>query len=195
MSFFPAGFDPRAGIIGFLSLVEIDTADGTYRFLLGQDGRFTDVNGNVWLGSALGSVTALESAIGGIAPSGSLSMSYFQDPTMDDVIQQIKALGVDYVKGREVRFFLQPIGDVAEFSAPRFAPVRYMTRISRQLSYKFSGAQDRRITLSFEAWSEGRRAARRIALNTEGHKALTGSDNPSLKYMPTVDFETEKLFG
>ncbi len=51
------------------------------------------------------------------------------------------------------------------------------------------------MTLTFEAWTENRRAARRIILNTEGHANLIGEANPSLEMIPTVDFEEEKLFG
>lgn len=195
MSFFPADFDPRAQVTGVLDLVEVDHADGTERFLIGIDGQFRDTSGNLWLGSAMASVTGLESAIDGVAPEGSLVMSYFQDPTMPDLMLEIRDLGLDYVKGREVRFYIQPLMDVAEFYAPTVAPLRWLTRISRQVSYRANGARDRAITLSFETWAERRGAARRIALNTEGHAILTGSANPSLKYMPTVDFEPEKLFG
>ncbi|WHZ35762.1 hypothetical protein [Sagittula sp. MA-2] len=195
MSFFPSDFDPRAEIRGILDLCEIDTADGTVRFLIGEDGKLIDANGDEWVGSALGSVSSMESAIDGVAPSGTLSLSFFQDPDTGDVIQQIKDLGLDYVAGREIRFYILPLRSVADMTNQSRTPIKWCTRVSRQVSYKFSGAQDRRIALSFEAWSERRQAARRIVLNTEGHKQLTGSANPSLKYMPTVDFETEKLFG
>ena len=65
----------------------------------------------------------------------------------------------------------------------------------RRLTLTASGARDRRITLGFEPWTEDRRAARRIALNTEGHAKLTGSASPSLSFMPTETFEEEALFG
>lgn len=195
MSFFPSSFDPRAQVNGVLDLCAIDTADGTFRFLIGRDGIFTDSDGNQWMGSSLAQVTGLESAIDGIAPEGSLVLTYFQDPTIPDLIAQVKDLGLNYVKGREVRFYIQPLESVAAFYAPTVAPIRWLTRIARQVSYRANGARDRAITLSFEAWAERRGAARRLALNTEGHAALTGSANPSLKYMPTVNFEPEKLFG
>lgn len=195
MTFFPSDFDPRAPVRGVLSLCEIDTAGGTFRFIIGTDGIFVDAAGNEWLGSSLGNVSSLESAIGGAAPSGSITLAFFQDPDAPDMIQQIKALGVDYVAGREIRFYIAPLATPADMTNQTRTPVKWMTRFSRQISYKFSGAQDRRITLSFEAWSERRAAARRRVLNTEGHAEIIGRVNPSLVYMPTVDFEDEKLFG
>lgn len=195
MSFFPSGFDPRAEIKGVLDLCEIDTADGTYRFFIGQDGVIKDANGDEWIGSALASVSSMESAIGGVAPSGTISMSFFQDPDESNLIQQIKELGVDYVAGREIRFYVMPISSPEEMVNMTRTPIKWLTRKSRRISYAFSGAQNRSITLSFEGWAEQRRAARRIVLNTDGHKKLTGKENPSLRYMPTIDFEPEKLWS
>lgn len=195
MSFFPADFDPRDEVIAVLDLVEIDTTEGAYRFLIGTDGVFRDSAGNEWWGSALASVSGLESAINGVAPEGQIVMSFFQDPSMPDLIAEMKDQGVDYIAGQEIRFFLQPIRSQAEFRAPTTPPVQWMTRIMRQLTYTFSGAQNRQIGVSFETWAEHRKSARRIVLNTEGHEALTGSANPSLEFIPTVNFEEEKLFG
>ena len=42
-------WDPRADHVGILDLVEINTTDGPFHFMLGQDGPFTDVNGVEWL--------------------------------------------------------------------------------------------------------------------------------------------------
>src|SRR5690554_3463678 len=108
MSFFPADFDPRDEVIAVLDLVEIDTMDGTYRFIIGTDGVFRDSNGAEWWGSALASVSGLESGINGVAPEGQIVMSFFQDPTMPDLIAEMKDQGVDYIAGQEIRFFLQP---------------------------------------------------------------------------------------
>lgn len=195
MSFFPDDFDPRDEVIAALDLVEIDTPDGTQRFLLGTDGIFTDSEGRDWVGSALVSVSNLESAIDGIAPQGQITLSYFQDPTMPDLITEVRAQGAGYVDGREIRFYTQPIRTPAEFQAPTSPPLRWLTRVMRKLTFSASGAQDRSIGVSFETWAERRKSARRLILNTEGHEALTGSANPSLSLMPTNDFEEEKLFG
>lgn len=195
MSFFPAGFDPRAPVHRLLDLCEIDTADGTYRFIIGTDGVFTDTSGNLWRGSALGSVSDLQSALDGAAPEGSITLSYFQDPDDPDVINQLKALGVDYVRNREIRFFVQVCESEEQLYAPRWAPCKYLTRIMTGISFSASGAQDRSIGGTFETYGQRRGAARRIQMNTDGHAQLTGSANPSLEFAPTVVFETEKLFG
>lgn len=189
------GFDLRDDVVGVLDLCNINTPDGDFGFILGTDGIFIDINGKKWVGSTVLTVSRLQSAIDGVAPSGSVGMSFFQDPDQEDLISEIKALGVDYVDGRPITFYYQPISSHAEFYAPTIAPVQWLQRTMRTLSFKATGALDRSISLGFESWSEDRKASRRIMLNTDGHKLLTGVANPSLEYMPTVDFEEEKLFG
>lgn len=195
MTFFPPQFDPRQSVLAALDLVEIDTPDGPARFMIGVDGKFVDVNGNAWWGTQLASVTSLQSAIDGEAPEGSVTLEYFQDPSAPNLIAQIRALGLGYLNGRPITFYVQPIRSQAEFMAPTVPPIQWLRRTMRTITYSVRGAQDRSITLSFEAWSENRRAARRIQLNTEGHARLIGQPNPSLEWIPTTNFETEKLFG
>ncbi|WP_372570359.1 hypothetical protein [Ruegeria jejuensis] len=195
MSFFPADYNPRDPVIAALDLCEIDTPDGPARFMVGVDAMFVDVNQNEWWGSQLIGVTSLSAAIDGAAPEGNVTLSYFQDPNADNLVGQVRELGLDYVKGRPITFYFQPIRSQAEFMKPTTPPIQYMQRTMRTITTSRTGAQDRSISLTFEAWSEQRRAARRIVLNTEGHSKLLGVDNPSLEKMPTTDFEEQKLFG
>lgn len=194
MSFFPASYKSDEDVVAMLDLVKLDTPDGEARFIIGTDGIFTDAEGSIWTGSQLITVSNLKSAIGGKAPSGSLTLSFFQDPEADSLIEQIKQLGVEYIAGREITFYFQPIRSQAEFQAPTILPIRWMSRTMRSLTFASGGGQDRSITLTFEAWAEARRTARRIILNTAGHEALIGEPNPSLEFIPTTDFEEEKLF-
>jgi hypothetical protein len=191
----PAGIDPRAQGLGALELVEIDTPDGAARFLLGQDGSFQDVNGLWWRGARLGSVTELQSALQGAAPSGRLTLSYFQDPAAPDLVGQLQALGADYVRGREVRFLVQFFHDPGEVVAPTTAPVLWLTRIMTELSFSASGPRDRSIAVGFETAAQYREAARRLQFNIDGHASLIGYPNPSLTYAPTIDYQEEPLFG
>lgn len=195
MSFFPSLFDPRGPTTIALDLVEIDAPDGTHRFMIGNDGEFTDVSGNKWIGSTLAGVSNLQSAIGGAAPQGSITLSFFQDASDDDLIAQMQALGVDYVRGRPIRFYIQPCASVDEMYAPKTPPLLWLTRVSEQLSFSLNQASDRSIALSFETFASARNRAKRVVLNTEGHASIIGQANPSLTYMPTVNFEPEKLFG
>ncbi|MGR3452874.1 hypothetical protein [Pseudooceanicola sp.] len=188
-------WNPRDAVVGVLDLCNINTPDGDFGFLLGQDGIFTDVNGKRWYGSTLISVPKLQSAIDGIAPAGTIDLTFIQDPSMPDLVDQVKELGLEYLDGRPITFWIQPIRSMAELQAPVLAPHLHLTRTMRSLTFTASGARDRRITLGFEPWTEDRRAARRIALNTEGHAKLTGTANPSLTFMPTENFEEEALFG
>ena len=195
MAFFPETFNPRDPVIAGLDLCALDTPDGTIRLMIGQDGQFTDLDGNVWTGSQLVGLSSLQSAIDGIAPAGSLTLSFFQDPDAPALISQIRELGADYVNGYAIRFYVQPLNSFADFYAPTIAPLMHTTRVMRTVSFAATGAQDRSISVSFEAWSADRRSARRLIMNTEGHAALIGEANPSLEFMPTSDWQEEKLFG
>lgn len=195
MSFFPQTFDPRDDVVGLLDLVEVETQQGPARFLIGVEGVFRDVTGNEWVGSQLVSIGSLKSAIDGIAPEGTATLSFFQDPDAKNLITQLREQGTEYTVGKTITFFVQPIGSMAEFYAPTTPPIQWLQRVMTNIGYSANGALDRSITLAFEAWSQYRRSARRIAMNTEGHARLTGSPNPSLEFAPTVDFQEEKLFG
>lgn len=195
MSLFPEGFDPRGEVVFILDLVNINTVDGDFGFILGADGAFTDVNGKRWIGSTLLQGSDDELAIGGAAPSGSLSLSFFQDPSEPDVIQQMKDLGVAYVEDRPVTFHVQPLRSQAEFYAPVLAPIKVMTRTARRLAFGISGPLERSIVLSYESVFERRRQRRGLVYNTTDHAALTGAANPSLRYMPTTTYQEQKLFG
>lgn len=195
MSFFPSGFNPRDHRAGLLDLCLIDSTAGVGRFIIGADGVFTDTNGDQWFGSQLINAGSLGASIGGAAPEGSLTLSYFQDPNADDLISDIKELGVSCIEGRAITFYVQPVGSMAEFYAPTVAPIQWMQRTMRTLTFSADGAQGRSISLTFEAWTEQRKGSRRVVLNTQGHAQLIGESNPSLEFIPTVDFQEEKLFG
>ncbi|KAF0675066.1 hypothetical protein [Profundibacterium mesophilum] len=191
----PPTWTGREDVAGLLSLVEIDTTSGTVRLIAGQDGIFTDVQGRVWYGSTLLTVPKMQSAINGIAPAGEIALSFIQDPSQPDLIDQLRALGLEHIDGQGVRFFMQPLGSVAEFSAPVYPPHQYAKRIARRLTFSQSGARERRASVGFESWAAARANARRVVMNTEGHAQLLGAPNPSLEHAPTTDYEEEKLHG
>ena len=189
-------WNPRDDTPLILDLVNIQDNTGDYGFLLGIDGIFTDTTGKVWTGSRLLTVTNLQSAIDGVAPAGSISLSYVEEPGQNDLITRLKASGgVSIIAGRPITFYYQPILSVTEFYAPTIAPQQWLTRTMRTLTATTDGAQDRVLSVGFEAWSEDRRAARRKTLDERGHGALVGAANPSLEFMPSTNFEEEKLFG
>lgn len=195
MTAWPADFDLRAEVIGLLDLVEMDTPDGPARFMPGVDARFVDIAGREWIGSQLISGSAIEWAREGQAPEGELTLSYFQDPDAPDLIQQLRTLGSDYVRGQAVRFYVQPLGSVAEFSAPVYPPVLVATRVARTLTYEIDGDVSRRLTLSIESQLAARRGARGLYYTTEDHSRLVGAANPSLQFMPSESRVEEQLFG
>lgn len=194
MSVFPEWFDPRAEVLFALNLVSIDTPDGVFGFLLGVDGIFTDVNGLTWYGSQLIRGGDDEYSIAGSAPSGQLTLAFFQDPAAPDVVAQIRDLGANYVSGRDLVQYVQPLRSQAEFSAPTVPPIPVMTRVMRQIRYRLDEGQGRSIGLSYEGGFETRRQARRMVWNTVDHARLIGEANPSLQFVPQIYDREEKLF-
>lgn len=188
-------FDPRAEVIAVLELVSIDTPDGVFRFMAGTDGIFTDVNGNQWLGSRLISGGDMKASIQGEAPSGSLTLAFIPDPSGTDLISEIRALGTDYISGREIVFWDQPLLSMQEFYAPTLAPERTFTRTAGHVEYDLSGPMERRITLTFEGPFTGRNSAPGWQYTTNDHAALIGAANSSLAVMPTDTYQEQKLFG
>lgn len=195
MSLFPAGYDPRDDVVGMMELVSIDTADGVFRFVLGGDGIFTDTLGRRWIGSQLLDCSELRMSIQGEAPSGTIGLSFIQDPDDGDLIGQIKELGSDYIKGRELTFWLQPIKTMAEFVAPTIPPIPWLRRKAVHVEFDLTGLIERRITLAFEGPFTGRNTAPGLQYTVADHARLIGAANASLRFMPTDTFQEEKLFG
>lgn len=189
------GIPARDDITGLLGLIEIDTPDGPARFMVGVDGVFRDIEGRAWAGSQLLSANEIEWSRGGEAPEGSLSLSYFQDPAAPDLIAQIRDLGADYVDGRTLRYYVQPIGSMADFYAPRLAPVLIATRRAGAVTFELQGDIVRRLSLTVEGPLAGRRAARSRFYTVDDHTRLIGTANPSLEFMPLEPREEEALFG
>ncbi|MGL4309805.1 MAG: hypothetical protein ACRCSU_04905 [Paracoccaceae bacterium] len=200
MSFFPPGFDPRADIVRVLDLVNINTPDGDFGFLLGRDGKFTDVNSKVWWGSSLIDVPDLELSINGAAPAGSLTLSWFEDPTQrhdpdePGLIEQVMALGADYIRGRELSFYVQPMTDDSQLWAPTIAPIPVARMQMQSISFQLMGPSQRSLALTWEGAFRGRNTARGLYYTTTDHARLTGSANPSLTFAPMDGRQPEKLY-
>lgn len=195
MTIVPSGVTVGEDYFAGLYLVDIDTPDGSYGLIVGADGKFTDLNAKVWYGSTLFSAGDIEEARGGVAPSGSLSMTFFQDPDTPSLIEEIRAQGEDYIKGRECRFYTQVFADPDDLYAPKVAPILRNTRIMRGITFSATGAQDRSITVDFESVNEARNQRRGLVYNTTDHARLIGSANPSLSFIPQDNFRQQKMFG
>lgn len=194
MSLFPDWFRTRDRVVFALNLVSLDTPDGVFGYMLGVDGVFTDITGRKWIGSQLVEPGDDEFAMGGNAPSGSFTLSFFQDPEAPDVVAQVRALGADYVNGRPLTQFIQPLRDAGDFQAPITPPVQVMVRTMRKIRTSMDGAQGRAITVTYESAFETRRRARRLTWNVEDHARLIGEPDPSLQYAPQQYDHEEKLF-
>lgn len=196
MSLLPTGFDPRAEVIYLLHLVQIDAVSGTYGFMPGQEGVYRDINGFSWYGSQLISAGEVAWSRDGSAPAGALTMSYFQDPSAPDLMQQLRETGDDQVRGRPVRFYIVPMTDAAQFYAPTFAPILIATKRAGSLAVEYEGDVTRRFQLTLEGPAALRRAARGLNYTVQDHNRLIGAaGNPSLEFIPNDTRTEEKLFG
>ncbi|ETD02723.1 hypothetical protein [Rhodobacter capsulatus] len=188
-------FDPRAEYLAILDLVSIDTPDGVFRFIAGTDGIFTDINGHQWIGSRLINGGDMKASIQGEAPSGSLTLAFIQDPSGADLIAQIRELGTDYVRGREIVFWDAPIPSQSALYDGSVTPQRTFTRTAGHIEFDLSGPMERRITLTFEGPFTGRNTAPGWQMTTNDHSALIGSVNTSLRLMPTASYKPRPMFG
>lgn len=195
MSLFPPAFDTRSDLVIALMLAKVTTVDGAHGFIIGADGRFVDVDGGIWWGSQLLSSSDLEFSIGGVAPSGIITFSFFQDPDAPDLIAQVQALGFDYLSGQPIDFYVQPFASHEEMTAPVMAPIRIARRTIRRVSWTANAARDRSISVSFEGPFEARGGKRGRVYSVTDHGVLIGSPNPSLTYMPRQTYQDQKLFG
>lgn len=195
MSFWPSGFDPRGEVRGFLRLASIDAPSGLARFMIGQDGRFTDTSTNVWYGSQLIEAGGVTLSRDGTAPAVNISLSYFQDPDAPDLIEALHESGDTAISGAVVRFYLQPINDVAEFYAPVYAPILRATRVAAGMTFNMEGDVARSITLSLEGAFRARASRRGWFYTVDDHARLVGAANPSLGLMPTDSQVLYRLYG
>lgn len=198
MSLFPAGFNARAEVSGIIDLVEIDAPSGLARFMIGQDGVFTDALGRAWTGSQVIGCSGYDWSRGQSAEEGTLSMSYFQDPAAPSLIDQLRESGDIDIAGRAVRFWLQPLLSMGDFYAPVLAPVLAATRVARSVAFHAEGDTIRRLTLSFEGAMQYRRRTRGFLYTVSDHNRLLGGpdpENPSLEFVPIDGRPEEPLFG
>lgn len=198
MSFFPPEFNPRADVVGLLTLANVNTPDGDFGFLLGVDGKYTDITGKDWWGSVLIAGPDIEMPINGVAPAGQISLTWFADPTQVGVgaglIEDIKTLGADYVHGRALTFYVQPLTDMKQLWAAVMAPIPFAQVKMQSIGFALSGTSERSITLTWEGAFAGRNTARGLNYTTSDHARLIGAANPSLRYAPMDGRQVEKLF-
>ncbi len=196
MSFFPDGFDFTSPTALVFELVNINTSEGDFGFLLGSDGVFTDATGKDWIGSTLFSGEAPGVGLGGVAEAASLSISYADDPENPaEVIDKLRDLGSAYVAGRPVTYFLQCFDYEAQLYAPRYAPIQTATQIARHLSFDAPSAFERSVTLHMESEFAVRGQAKRLVYNTASHARQLGAANPSYEFIPTEARTERSLLG
>lgn len=195
MSYFPEGFNCRDDVSGLFHLVQVDTPDGPFRFLLNSEGVFTDTDGNEWLGAALVRDEALGFGLGGTAKASSMHLRMIDDPAdPDGLVSQILEIGSDYIKGRSLTRYVQPIGSINEMYAPKYPVQRVSEEVMDYITKEAPDAINRSMTLHLEGAFRVRGGARGLVYNVTDHARQLGTANPSYEFVPTEPRE-EKIFG
>lgn len=192
---FPEEYDFAAENVGLIELVELDTTEGICRFILNEDGFFKDNSGNVWSGSKLITASEIEYSINGSAPAVELSFSFIQDPDADDLVAAVREMGVESVRGRDAKIYIQYLGAIKEFFAPIYPPQLLTTRKMLNIGYAFDGPQVRTLSLTLEGPFNLRSKPIGLRYTTTDHSRRLGYDNPSLEFMPNNAFDEQPLFG
>lgn len=195
----PSAYNARAERVGFLTLVEIDSTEGIFNFLLGTDGWFQSTDGKKWIGSRLISASEIELSVNGTAPGIELSLTFIQDPDQPDLVSEVRALGSDIVRGRPCRLYIQYMEAIEEFYKPVYAPQLITQRTMMNMSYHFEGPQIRRLSLQVEGPFNLRSKPVGGRYNTADHSRRIGlppgTINPSLEFMPVHGVDEQTLFG
>lgn len=180
--------------VGAMLLAHLDTTEGDVRLVFGEDGKFTDTNGNAWYGSKLLTIGDIEDSLNGKAPSWELTCSYTVDPDIGDLVEIVRSYGVDAIDGRPCRLYFQYFGKHEEMYAPIHAPILITRRIMRKLTYTIDGPQTRSVTVT----CEGPYPLRSKPVNgryTDGDQRRRTGGDPSLEFMPYQAWDDEPLFG
>jgi len=177
--------DLRAPVVRFLELIEIDAASGTYRFIAGTSGNWRDADGNVWIGSEAIRLSALDEPLNGVAPAGSLTLEYFQNPDKPDLFTQLQEGADADINGRTLRIYSFFWETEQELRSPTVSPWLEYTFIMRSLVFSAGVGFERSLSVHFESVNEWRATSKAVAMDTEGHAfILGGTSNPSLKFAP-----------
>lgn len=184
-------------IAGIIELLELETSEGTLRFVVGDDGQFTDMSGNIWTGSKLISLSEIDQSINGTAPTLEASFAFIQDPDEPDLIEQIKRLGgAATIKGRTAKVYEQLLTRHEEFFAPASSPELITQRRMENLTFTIDGPQQRTLSVTMEGPFALRSKPSFGVYNTADHATLIGvSENPSLEFMPKDAIDEQAFFG
>lgn len=195
----PVDHDFEADIVGVIALVELDCTDGVdsypLRFVLNDEASFTDNTGNLWWGSKLIAIDQLDFSIGGDAPTINVTLSYTVDPDVTDLIALVRQYGVQAVRYRPARFYLQYIASHGEMFAPVHDPVLLTTRRMMNLNYAIDGPKTRAVAVGIEGPFDLRSKPINGRYTDADHRRRTGTNDPSLEFMPTNASDEESLFG
>lgn len=181
--------------VGAALLCELDTSEGFIRLLFGDDGVFTDLNGNQWIGSTLLQIGEVERSNSGTAPTWEINLSYVHDPDRGtDPITAIREFGVAAIDGRPAKLYFQYFGKHEEMYAPIWEPILVSTHTMRRLTYNIDGPQTRSVSVT----CEGPYPLRSKPVNgryTDADQRRRENGDPSLEFMPFSSFDEQPLFG
>ncbi len=191
---FPVEFEFDGEFVGLLLLAELQTQEHTLRFILNDEGKFTDINSNVWLGSKLISMGDVEFSTGGDAPSSQIVLSLGSDPDAIDVVSEVQQYGVDAVRHRPCNIYVQYLGEIEERYSAIHEPILITSREMYNIRYNFDGPQTRQISITMEGPFNLRSQPINGRYTDEDHRRRSGTGDPSLEFMPVNNF-TDVFLG
>lgn len=147
MGFFPDTIAARLSgrVVRVARLVQLDFADETGRYWEGGTGILATNDGNRWLGAGeLGSISGVESALGGTAPQVTLTLS---GASSTHIRESIAA--ETNVKGRDATIFVQFFDE--ETLAPLDNPYAVFLGIMDVMTIKTDGPTTWTIELTVES--------------------------------------------
>lgn len=191
----PAEWELDADIVGCLVLAKLTTTGGDLRFILNDEGKFIDANGDTWLGSKVIRMSEVEFSIGGTAPMFELGLTYTVDPDAEDLVAAVREYGVAAIRNQDVIIYLQPLMRMEEAYSPVEELVVIATRKMMNLRYSFEGAQTRTVSVMIEGPMNLRARPVNGRYTDTDQRRRTGTDDPSFEFMPNNGFDEQSLFG
>lgn len=202
MSIIPSGWNLEDEIQFFMYLVKVNTVDGPLHFVLEDEMSFVDVNGTVWTGAGLASISDIEMSINGNAPALTLQMSYSVeegDDATSNLMARVRQRGLDAVNGLQCEIYIQHLQNHTEFFAATTLPILLTSRTITNVGYNITGPLSRALSISVEGPFNLRSKPINGTFSGADQRRRTADSvlgpDPSLDYMPTNSSDAESLFG
>lgn len=196
----PAQWDTDAEIVGYITLISLDTTQGPVRvFLSEDDGFFDTLDGLRWYGGRAFEMGDIEAPINGTAPTVTLSFTYYLDPLNppdQDLIEIVRQNGgVDAIRERWATFYIQPMIAYEDSFRPALGYFFFTRLQMMQIAFDISGPRRRTVSVVLETSNSMRARPPYGTYNTADASRRVGFHDPSFEFAPDDSFDEEPLFG